>query len=80
MKIVKKNIRGYYGMNHLAGKELKIKCTPSMNTIYINKSLKGRFKRQVIAHEKIELWLMKNKHMKYKTAHNIAEKFDKNIR
>ena len=79
VKIVRKAIRGYYGMNHEAGTELHIKNIPREGTIYIQKDLKGRMLKRTIAHEKTESYLMKHKHMKYKQAHKIAMKFEKNI-
>lgn len=79
MKVVRRNIRGYYGMNHEAGKELHIKHTPPEGTIYVQKDLKGRMLKRTIAHEKTESYLMKHDHLKYNKAHKIAMKFERNI-
>lgn len=79
MKVVRKNIRGYYGMNHEAGKELGIKNTPPKGTVYVDKELKGRMLKRTIAHEKFEAYLMEKKNMKYHDAHNVAMKFERNI-
>lgn len=80
MRIIKKDIRGYWGMNHEAGKELHIKNNPPEGTIYINKSLHGIKEKKVIVHEEVESYMMKHNHLKYKDAHRIANKFEKNIR
>lgn len=79
MNIVRKNNRGYYGMNHEAGKELGIKNTPPKNTIYVNKELKGRMLKRTIAHEKFEAKLLERTDMPYKKAHKVAMAFERNI-
>lgn len=80
MKVIRKAIRGYYGMNHEAGKELRVKKTPPRGTIYVDPKLKGRMLKRTIAHEKIESYLMRHKHLRYGKAHKIAMKFEKNVR
>lgn len=76
IKYVKpKEIKGFYGMNYEASKELGVKCPK--NTILIDSSLKGRMKARTIQHEKIESYLMKKKHLNYKKAHNVAMSFEK---
>lgn len=77
-RVKSKSIKGYYGMNPEAAKELGIKCPK--NTILIEDKLKGRMKKRTIAHEKIENYMMKKKGLKYKEAHKIAEKFEKRIK
>jgi hypothetical protein len=79
MKIINKNIKRYWGMNHEAAIELKIKDKPKKGEIYIDKSLKGRKRRQVIAHEKYESKLM-SKGMKYKEAHKKSTKRERRIK
>ena len=79
MKVVRKNTRGYYGMNHEAGKELGIKDIPPKGTIYVNKELKGRMLKRTIAHEKFESYQMQNG-MNYNKAHKLAMKFERNIK
>ena len=80
MNIVRKATRGYYGMNHEAGKELGIKDNPPEGTIYVNPELKGRMLKRTIAHEKVESYLMKEKGMKYNEAHKIAMKWERNVK
>ena len=80
MRVVRKNVRGYWGMNHEAGRELNIKNTPDKNTIFVDKSLKGERLKKVVAHEKVESFLMREKGLKYKDAHRIANRFERNVR
>lgn len=80
MRIVRKSIRGFYGMNHYAGKVLKVKAIPAKNTLYIRRGLKGRMLKRTIAHEKIEAYLMSKKGMSYRKADKIAQAFEMNIR
>jgi hypothetical protein len=68
----------YWGMNKQASHELNFHPSPADNEIFIDEKLKGRKKRQVIVHEKIEMYNMQ-KGMKYKQAHAIAEKMDKKV-
>lgn len=79
VKVKRKNIKGYWGMNRPASQELKIEVIPPKDTIYIDKSLKGRKKRQVIAHEVYEQEKMK-KGMKYRKAHKKALKFERKVK
>lgn len=79
INVKKRTIRGYYGMNKPASKELGLKIEMKDNDILIAKSLKGRKKRQVIAHEIHERNLMK-KGMHYKKAHKRALKFEKKVK
>ena len=78
MKIVKKKLNGYYGMNHEAGKELGVSCPK--DTIYIDKDLKGRMLKRTIAHEKVESYLMRKKGMSYKEADSIAMKWERQVK
>jgi hypothetical protein len=81
MKIVRKNTRGYYGMNHEAGKQIGVKDVPPKGTIYVSKELKGRMLKRTIAHEKIESSILqRNPDMKYDKAHKIAMSFERNIK
>jgi hypothetical protein len=80
MKVVKRNTRGYYGMNHEAGKELGIKDNPPKGTIYVNKELKGRMLKRTIAHEKFEVYLMEHNKDGYEKNHKRAMKFERNVR
>jgi hypothetical protein len=68
-----------YGTNYYANKELKESYRIRPNEIYIEKFLKGRTRRRTIVHEKIEAYMMKEKHLPYKKAHHIALIFEKNI-
>lgn len=79
IKYVKpKKIKGYFGMNPEASKELGLKCPK--NTILIANNLKGRMKKRTIVHEKIESYLMKNKGLRYAKAHMIASKLEKKVK
>lgn len=75
VKVRRRNVKGYYGMNNEANKELGLKVEMKDNDILIDKSLKGRKKRQVIMHEVEERKLMK-KGMKYKPAHKKVTKLE----
>jgi len=79
VKVKKKTVRGYYGMNNEANKELGLNITMNDNDILIAKSLKGKKQRQVIAHEVEERKMMKNG-MNYKTAHKKALKIEKKVK
>lgn len=79
MKVVRRNNRDYYGMNHEAGKELGVRNTPPKGTIYVNKDLKGRMLKRTIAHEKYESYMMQ-KGLNYSKAHKLAMKWEKNVR
>lgn len=81
-KVKKHNVRNYLGMNREAGKELHLskKSIPKSDEVFINKNLKGRAKRQTIAHENYEADYMKKHHVKYKTAHKKALKIERNIK
>lgn len=83
-KVRKKTIVGYYGMNNPASKEIneeqdKNIPVPKVNEVTIAKSLKGKQRRKVIAHEVHESELMK-KGLHYKTAHKKALKYERKIR
>lgn len=82
MKIIRRDVRGYYGMNHQAATELHLskKSTPPDGTIFVDKDLKGRMLKRTIAHEKEESFLMKHKGMDYKSAHKVAMQWEKNVR
>lgn len=71
-------IKGYYGMNHEAGKELGVYCPK--NTILVDSELKGRMLKRTIAHEKLESYLMKEKGMSYKDADRVAMSFEKRVK
>lgn len=79
--ITRHNVRNYLGMNKPASEELHLskKSRPKRNEIFIDKSLKGRKKRQVIAHEIYEQQQM-NKGMKYRQAHKKATKMEKKVK
>ncbi len=64
-------------MNRLASLELGFTPHPKENEIFIDSSLKGKLRKQVIAHEKIEAWHMKHRKLKYRSADAIAEGLDK---
>ncbi len=80
MRVVRRNVRGYYGMNHEAGKELKVRDVPPDGVIYVDTHLHGRMLKRTIAHEKIEAYLMKHDHLKYRKADKIAMKFERRIK
>jgi hypothetical protein len=75
-----KEMGKYDGMNYKAAKELGFSPVPKKDEVYVSDSTKGLYRKQVVAHEKIEQWHMENRGLKYKNAHAIAEEFDKNIR
>jgi len=72
-----KQIKGYWGMNPRASKELHKKCPK--NTILVAKSASKLMRKRTIAHEKIEYYHM-GRRLKYKKAHRIAEAFDRRIK
>lgn len=78
--IIRKNVRGYYGMNHEAALQIGLKNPPKPGDIYVDKSLKGRMLKRTIAHEKIESYLIRAKGLDYRHAHRIAQSFEKNVR
>ena len=80
MKIIRKSMNGYWGMNNEASKELHSKYKPKPNEIYIDPTLHGRKYRQVVAHEEIEKYLMQHDKLRYKDADKVATRFEKNIR
>lgn len=73
-KVTPNIIKGYYGMNPEASKELGVRCPK--NTILIDKNLKGRMLTRTIQHEKVESYLMREKGMNYNKAHKIAMSFE----
>ena len=73
-----KKMGNYWGMNHEAGKELKVKHCPPKGTIYLSDKLAKNRVKKVILHEKVESWLMKNKKYKYNKAHKVANQFEWN--
>jgi hypothetical protein len=79
VKVKQKTVKGYWGMNNSANKELDLQVRMNDNDILIAKSLKGKKKRQVIAHEVEERKLMK-KGMKYKSAHKRALKIERKVK
>jgi len=79
VKVVRKNVRGYYGLNRPASRELGLKTQPKDNEVYVDSHLKGRKYRQVVYHEKKERALM-NKGMPYNKAHKKALKGEKKIK
>ena len=79
MRIIRKNVRGYFGMNRPAAIALKLKSIPPEGTIYVSKELKGRMLKRTIAHEKFEQSLME-RGVKYKKAHSAAMKWERNIK
>jgi len=80
VKIIRKSIRGYYGMNHEAGKELGIKDTPPRGTIYVDPKLKGRMYKRTVMHEKMEIYLMKKNKDGYEKNHERTMKFERNMK
>ena len=82
MKIVYKNVRGYWAMNHYAGKQLHLskKSIPSKNTLYVNKKLKGTERlKHIVGHEKFEIHNLRDRGMKYKKQESYTNKFEKNM-
>lgn len=57
------------------GKEFPV--VPPDGQIWVNKKLSKPRKKQVVKHERLENYLMRTRHMPYKKAHAIAEKWDK---
>jgi hypothetical protein len=45
--------------------------------IWVNEKLSRRRMKQIVKHEKFENYMMKEKNMKYKDAHKIAEEWEK---
>lgn len=74
LKVNPKRIKGYYGMNPEAGKELGVSCPK--NTILVRNDLKGRMLTRTIQHEKVEEYNMRVKGMSYKKADKIAKSFE----
>jgi len=72
----------YWGMNRGAAEQIKGKhMTPkSDNIIYVSDKLKGQRLKRIVAHEKIELYMIRHKGLNYKQAHRIAEKWEKNVK
>jgi hypothetical protein len=76
--IKKKLPYGYVGMNYYAAKAKRFKWPHSKrNIIIIWEGLDSEAKFHTIQHEKLEMYLMKNKHYSYKKAHQLALKFEK---
>lgn len=75
VKLVKPSvIKGYYGMNHEAGKHLGVSCPKG--TILVANNVKGRMFTRTVQHEKVEEYLMREKGLSYNKAHNVAMKFE----
>jgi len=77
IKYKKEIPRGFIGMNKEASGHCKVKWNNNNHTIEIKKGLSKGVRKTTIAHEKCELYLMKNKNYNYKKAHNLALKFEK---
>ena len=69
---------GYIGMNAYAAKHLKIPFNykKPKSKIVIYRHLPKDVRVNTIRHERIEAYLMKNKHYSYPRAHKIALKFE----
>ena len=80
VKIIRKAVRGYYGMNHEAGRELGIKDTPPRGTIYVDPKLKGRMYKRTVMHEKMEIYLMEHNKDGYEKNHKRTMKFERNMK
>ena len=84
MKVIKVSSKRldnkYYGMNYAADKELKAHTGIKPDEIFVDENLKGRMLKRTIAHEKVEYYNMKEKHMPYKKADKIAMKWEKNVK
>ena len=85
MKVVYKDIKGYWAMNHYAGKQLGLKKedVPPDGTLYMNKKFKGkegtkRF-RQIVGHEKFEIHNLRDRHMDYEEQETYTNKFERNM-
>ena len=85
MKVVYKNIRGYWAMNHEAGKQLGLskEHTPPTGTIYMNKKFEGKEHtkayRRIIGHEKFEIHNLRDRHMDYETQESYTNKFERQM-
>lgn len=70
----------YDGMNAAAAKELGFGHHLRPNEIWVSDKAKGKYREQVIAHEKIEHYHMAKRGLPYKRADAIAEGFDKHVK
>ncbi|MCK9430226.1 MAG: hypothetical protein M0R17_09505 [Candidatus Omnitrophica bacterium] len=77
IKYKKKIPYGFIGMNREASGHCKVKWKNNNHTIEIKKGLPKGVNKSTIAHEKCELYLMKNKNYNYKKAHKLALNFEK---
>jgi len=75
-----KMLGDFWGMNFYADKELRHPLKTKPDVVYVAASLKGRARRRVVAHEKIEAHLMRDGGLNYADAHKVAEKMDKMVR
>jgi hypothetical protein len=84
MKIIYKNTRGYWAMNHYAGKQLHIKDVPPKDTLYMNKVFEDKKNtlkfKQTVGHEKFEIHNLRDRHMKYNKQESYTNKFERNIK
>jgi hypothetical protein len=79
IQYVDKIKNGFIGMNKFSHKHCKADWKHKLHpehTIEIKKGLPHSVKVATIAHEKMETYLEKNKHMPYHKAHNLALKFE----
>jgi len=84
MKVIYKDIKGYWAMNHYAGEQLNLpkKDIPSKNTIFMNHSVKRGSKRfnEYMGHEKFEIHNLRDRHMKYAQQESYTNKFERNMK
>jgi len=70
-------MRGHLGLHDdlPPGKEFPV--VPPDGEIWVNDKLPKARQRQIVKHEKLENYLMREKHMSYKQAHKVAQKWEK---
>ncbi|MCJ7572348.1 MAG: hypothetical protein MUO82_10830 [Candidatus Thermoplasmatota archaeon] len=73
-----KEMRDHLGLHDKLPKGKTFPIIPPKGYIWINKKLTKKRRKQIIKHEKFENYLMKHKHMGYKKAHKISQKWEKN--
>jgi len=79
IEYVKRKLKnGYIGMNKQASAKLKVpfKHKHPEHTIVIYKNEPKKVRVHTIRHEKIEEYLIRNKHYSYHKAHHLALKFE----
>lgn len=72
-------IKNYWGMNREAALQIGMKHVPREGEVWISDKLPKSRRNSVIAHEKIESYMIREKGLNYKQAHKVANKFEKNI-